>query len=40
MVAGYGDVGKGSAESLRNAGCRVVVMRLIQYAHFNNGWLQ
>jgi adenosylhomocysteinase len=25
MVAGYGDVGKGSAASLRNAGCRVVV---------------
>ena len=25
LVAGYGDVGKGSAESLRNAGCRVVV---------------
>ena len=25
VVAGYGDVGKGSAESLRNAGCRVVV---------------
>ena len=24
-VAGYGDVGKGSAESLRNAGCRVMV---------------
>ncbi len=24
-VAGYGDVGKGSAESLRNAGCRVLV---------------
>ena len=24
-VAGYGDVGKGSAESLRNAGCRVIV---------------
>ena len=24
LVAGYGDVGKGSAESLRNAGCRVV----------------
>ena len=23
VVAGYGDVGKGSAESLRNAGCRV-----------------
>ena len=25
VVAGYGDVGKGSAESLRSAGCRVVV---------------
>ena len=25
VVAGYGDVGKGSAESLRNAGCRVMV---------------
>ena len=25
MVAGYGDVGKGSAESLRQAGCRVMV---------------
>ena len=25
VVAGYGEVGKGSAESLRNAGCRVVV---------------
>jgi len=25
MVCGYGDVGKGSAESLRNAGCRVMV---------------
>ncbi|TCS61650.1 adenosylhomocysteinase [Varunaivibrio sulfuroxidans] len=25
MVAGYGDVGKGSAESLRSAGCRVLV---------------
>ncbi len=24
-IAGYGDVGKGSAESLRNAGCRVMV---------------
>ena len=24
VVAGYGDVGKGSAESLRNAGCRVI----------------
>jgi adenosylhomocysteinase len=25
VVAGYGDVGKGSADSLRNAGCRVMV---------------
>ena len=25
VVAGYGDVGKGSAESLKNAGCRVIV---------------
>ena len=25
VVAGYGDVGKGSAESLRNAGCRVMI---------------
>ena len=25
VVAGYGDVGKGSTESLRNAGCRVLV---------------
>ncbi|MCB9963533.1 MAG: adenosylhomocysteinase [Rhodospirillales bacterium] len=25
MVCGFGDVGKGSAESLRNAGCRVMV---------------
>jgi len=25
VVAGYGDVGKGSADSLRNAGCRVLV---------------
>ena len=27
-VAGYGDVGKGSAESLRNAGCRVIVSEI------------
>ncbi|HAY80867.1 MAG TPA: adenosylhomocysteinase [Planctomycetaceae bacterium] len=25
MVAGFGDVGKGSAESLRNGGCRVMI---------------
>jgi len=28
MVAGYGDVGKGSASSLRNAGCRVMVSEI------------
>lgn len=27
-VAGYGDVGKGSAESLRSAGCRVIVSEI------------
>jgi adenosylhomocysteinase len=28
MVAGYGDVGKGSAASLRQAGCRVIVAEI------------
>jgi len=28
MVAGYGDVGKGSAAGLRNAGCRVMVSEI------------
>tara|TARA_B100000989_G_C19528392_1_gene468212 strand:+ start:273 stop:1559 length:1287 start_codon:yes stop_codon:yes gene_type:complete len=28
VVAGYGDVGKGSAESLKNAGCRVIVTEI------------
>jgi adenosylhomocysteinase len=28
MVAGFGDVGKGSAQSLRNAGCRVLVSEI------------
>ncbi|SME94087.1 adenosylhomocysteinase [Tistlia consotensis] len=28
MVAGFGDVGKGSAESLRRAGCRVMVSEI------------
>jgi len=28
VMAGYGDVGKGSAESLRNAGCRVLVTEI------------
>ncbi len=28
VVGGYGDVGKGTAESLRNAGCRVIVTEI------------
>ena len=28
VVAGYGDVGKGSAASLRGAGCRVIVTEI------------
>ena len=28
MVCGFGDVGKGSAESMRNAGCRVLVSEI------------
>ena len=28
VVAGYGDVGKGSSQSLRNAGCRVMVTEI------------
>ena len=28
VVAGFGDVGKGSADSLRNAGCRVIVTEI------------
>ncbi len=28
MVAGFGDVGKGSAASLRQAGCRVMVSEI------------
>lgn len=28
VVGGFGDVGKGSAESLRNAGCRVIVTEI------------
>lgn len=30
VVAGYGDVGKGTADSLRNAGCRVMVTEIDQ----------
>ena len=33
VVAGYGDVGKGSAESLRSQGARVVVTEVDPFAH-------
>ena len=43
MVAGYGDVGKGSAQSLRGFGCRVgdivnvvIVLKLASIIHFDN----
>ena len=39
VVAGYGDVGKGSAESLRNAGCRVVVTEVDPNVHFKRQWM-
>ena len=29
FVAGYGDVGKGSAQSLRGFGCRVIISEVI-----------
>ena len=43
MVAGYGDVGKGSAQSLRGFGCRVgdivnviIFLKLASIIHFDN----
>ena len=43
MVAGYGDVGKGSAQSLRGFGCRVgdivnviIVLKLASIIHFDS----
>lgn len=39
VVAGYGDVGKGTADSLRNAGCRVMVTELIRFARFKRQWM-
>ena len=38
MVAGFGDVGKGSAASLRNAGARVLVPRSIPSARYRRRW--
>ena len=39
VVAGYGDVGKGSAHSLSGAGARVIVLRLIQSVRFKLRWM-
>jgi adenosylhomocysteinase len=38
VVAGFGDVGKGSAASLRNAGARVVVTRSTRSARSRRRW--
>ncbi len=38
MVAGFGDVGKGSAASLRQAGCRVLVSESIRSARCRRRW--
>ena len=41
VVGGYGDVGKGSAASLRGAGCRVIVTEIDPYLCIagRDGWL-
>ena len=39
VVCGYGDVGKGSAASLRGAGARVKVPRLIRSVRFRPRWM-
>ena len=38
LVCGYGDVGKGSAESLRAAGATVYITKLIQFVHYKLVW--
>ena len=38
VVAGYGDVGKGSAESLRGAGCRVLVTEIDPICALQGGY--
>ena len=39
VVAGYGDVGKGSAASLQGAGARVIVTEIDQYVLFKLLWM-
>ena len=38
VVCGYGDVGKGSAQSLRGAGARVVVTEIDPICAFKPRW--
>ena len=38
VVAGYGDVGKGSVASLRGAGCRVLVTEIDPIVPSSYGW--
>ena len=38
VVAGYGDVGKGSAASLRNQGARILLPKSIRSAHCRPRW--
>ena len=38
IVAGFGDVGKGSAASLRQAGAKVMITEMILFAHFRLQW--
>ncbi len=39
VVGGYGDVGKGSAASLKGAGCRVILLKLILSALYRRLWM-
>ena len=38
IVAGHGDVGKGSAESLKSAGVRVIVTEIDPFAPYKQPW--
>ena len=40
VVAGYGDVGKGSAQSLRGFGCRVIITEVIKNMIFGQEFLE
>ena len=38
VVCGYGDVGKGSAQSMKSYGCKVIVTEIDQFAHYRQLW--